>query len=133
MTTFSRLTQEREEQLALDQFRDASGLLPGQNGRGANPPDFVVTYGAHRTSVETTRFHKGSDERGGSKAAAQESLEQRFVDRARTFFEGAQPNLYGEVRPYLVHGVLTRRNVDEYATLFAAVVPDLMPPTPFGG
>lgn len=127
---FAALTQEQEEQFALDQFRGASGLLPGQDRRGANPPDFVVTNGADRTSVETTRFHKDAGEKGGSKAAAQESLEQRFVDRARILFESAQPDLYGEVRPYIVHGVLTRRNVDEYAALFAAVVPDLMPPTP---
>lgn len=124
------LTQEQEEQFALDQFRGASGLLPGEDQRGGNPPDFVVSHGTHRTSVETTRYHEGSDQRGGAQAAERESIEQRFVDRARTMFEAAHAHLYGEVRPYLVHGVLTRRNVDEYAALFATVVPELMPPAP---
>jgi len=127
---FVTLTQEQEEQFALDQFRGASGLLPGKVQRGGNPPDFVVSNGIHHTSVETTRFHKGAEEEGGSVEAARESTEQRFINRAQTIFEAANPNLYAEVRPYLVHGALTRRNVDEYAALFAAVVPELLPPAP---
>ena len=130
MAAFAALTQEQEEQFALDQFRGASGLLPGDYQRGQNPPDFVVTNGTDRTSVETTRFHKGAEQQGGSEEAARESIEQRFVDRAQTIFEAAHPDLCAEVRPYLVHGVLTRRNVDEYAALFAEVVPELMPPAP---
>jgi hypothetical protein len=130
MAAFATFTQEQEEQFALDQFRGASGLLPGKDHRGGNPPDFVVTNGTYRTSVETTRFHKGAEQKGGSAEAARESTEQRFVDRAQTIFEAAHPNLYAEVRPYLVHGLLTRGNVDEYAALFAVVVPDLMPPAP---
>lgn len=58
------LTKEQEEQFALDQFRGASGLLPGKDRRvRPDPPDFVVTNGVHRTAVETTRYHRVPDKR----------------------------------------------------------------------
>src|SRR6266851_9020886 len=78
------LTQEQEEQLALDQFRSASRLLPGKEQRVvADPPDFVVTNGAHRTSVETTRYHKDAGRPGGSEAARHEGNEQQLAARAQ--------------------------------------------------
>jgi hypothetical protein len=120
----------QEEQLALDQFRHRSGLLPGQDSRGADPPDFIITNGVQRTSVETTAFHKGSGERGGSMAAAQESNAQQLVERAQTVFEAAHPDLLVEVRPYLMRDRIVRRELNQQAKLVADAVADKVPPMP---
>lgn len=124
------LTQKQEEQLALDQFRRASGLLPGQDSRGADPPDFIVTSGTHRTSVETTAFHKGWEEKGGSKAAADESKAQLLTDRAQTIFEASYPDVHVEVRPVLMGDRIARREVDHHAQLVADAVAACVPSLP---
>jgi hypothetical protein len=128
----NNITQQQEEQLALDQFRAASGLLPGHESRGADPPDFVIANAAHRIAVETTRYHKGAGEKGGSEEAAREGNERLLVSRAQTIFEAEHPDLHVEVRPYIVHGRLTRRNLKDYAPLLARAVADLAPPEPTG-
>jgi hypothetical protein len=125
------LTQEQEEQLALDQFRSASGLLPGKDQRVVpDPPDFVVTNGAHRTSVETTRYHRDAGQPGGSEAARHEGNEQQLAASAQAIFEAAHPDLFAEVRPYFVHGVLSKQNLNDYAALLAEAVAVLMPSAP---
>jgi hypothetical protein len=125
------LTKEQEEQFALDQFRGASGLLPGKDRRvRPDPPDFVVTNGAHRTAVEMTRYHKGAGQEGGSAEARHEGDEQQLAERARAIFAAAHPDLHAEVRPYFVHGVLNRRNMNEYAALLADAVAVMLPPEP---
>jgi hypothetical protein len=125
------LTKEQEEQFALDQFRGASGLLPGKDSRvRPDPPDFVVTNGAHRTAVETTRYHKGAGQEGGSAEARHEGNEQQLAARARAIFAAAHPDLHAEVRPYFVHGVLNRHNMNDYAELLAEAVAVLLPPEP---
>ena len=131
MSASVTLTQEQEEQLALDQFRGASGLLLGQERRVVpDPPDFVVTNGAHRTSVETTRYHKDAGQPGGSAAARHEGNEQQLAARAQAIFEAAHPDLFAEVRPYIVHGVLSKQNLNDYAALLARAVAVLMPSAP---
>jgi hypothetical protein len=125
------LTQEQEEQLALDQFRGVSGLLPGNDQRVVpDPPDFVVTNGAHRTSVEMTRYHKDAEQPGGSVAARHEGNEQQLAARAQAIFEAVHPDLFAEVRPYIVHGVLSKQNLNNYAALLAEAVAVLMPSAP---
>lgn len=117
----------------LDQFRRVSGLLPGQDSRGADPPDFIITNGAHRTSVETTAFHKGSEDKGGSKAAADESNAQLLVDRAQRIFEAAHPDIHIEVRPYLMVDRVARRDVDRLANLVAHAIAIRLPELPEAG
>ncbi len=124
------MNQEDEERFALDQFRGASGLLLGKDERGANPPDFVVTNGAHRTAVETTRYHKGAGREGGSEEARHEGNEQQLVARAQAIFEAAHPDLHAEVRPYIVHGVLSKQNLNDYAARLAQAVAVLIPADP---
>src|SRR5262249_48090974 len=97
----ARTKQQPEEHLALEQLRPISGLLPGRDSRGADPPDFIITNGIHFTSVEMTAFHRGSEERGGSKAAGDESNAQQLVERAQAILERDNPDLHVEVRPYL--------------------------------
>jgi len=131
MSASATLTQEQEEQLALDQFRGASGLLPGKDQRVVpDPPDFVVTKGAHRTSVETTRYHKDAGQPGGSETARNEGNEQQLAARAQAIFKAAHPDLFAEVRPYIVHGVLSKQNLNDYAALLVEAVAVLMPPAP---
>ena len=133
MVASARVRQRQEEQLALDQFRRVSGLLPGTSSRGADPPDFIIVNGARRTSVETTAFHKGSAQKGGSKEAADESNAQQVTERAQTIFEAAHPDLQVEVRPFLVKDRIARRELDHYAELIACAVADRVPPVPEHG
>jgi hypothetical protein len=130
MVATARVKQKQEEQLALDQFRRISGMLPGSASRGADPPDFIITNGAGQTSVETTAFHKGWKEKGGSKAAADESNAQLVIDRAQTIFEAAQPDIHVEVRPVLMVDRIARREVDHHAQLVADAVGAAVPPLP---
>jgi hypothetical protein len=129
----ARVAQHQEEQLALDQFRRASELLPGEASRGNDPPDFVIVNGAHRISVETTAFHKGSDVKGGSKEATDESNAQRLVERAQTIFESTHPDIHIEVRPYLMRDRIERRDLGRLAELFADAVASRVPPLPEEG
>jgi len=133
MSASVTLTQEQEEQLALDQFRGASGLLPGKDDRvRPDPPDFGVTNGAHRTAVETTRYHKGAGEPGGSPGARLEGNKQQLAGRAQAIFEAENPHLYAEVRPYILPARLTKKNLTDYARWLATEVARHMPadPTP---
>jgi hypothetical protein len=129
----AHVRQQQEEQLALDQFRRVSGLLPGKASRGADPPDFIITNGGRLTSVETTAFHKGSEEKGGSKAAADESNAQLLTDRAQAIFEASYPDVHVEVWPVLIADRIARREVDHHAQLVADAVAKGVPPTPDDG
>lgn len=126
----SRVKQQREEQFALDQFRRISGLLPGSDARGADPPDFIIRNGSHLTSVETTAFHKGSAEKGGSKAAAAESNAQQLVERAQATLQREYPELHIEVRPYLIRERIARRDLNRVADLIARAVASRAPAEP---
>ena len=130
MVTSARIRQQQEEQLALDLFRRISGLLPGRDSRGADPPDFIITNGTQLTSVETTAFHRGSEEKGGSKAAADESNAQRMVERAQAILERDHPDLHIEVRPYLIRDRIGRRDVDRLADLVARAIAIRAPAVP---
>jgi len=130
MVVSARVRQQQEEQLALDQFRRVSGLLPGTASRGADPPDFIILNGARQTSVETTAFHTGTEGKGGSKAAADESNAQQLTERAQAIFEATHPDVHVEVRPYLMRDRIARRELDHYAELVARAVADQVPPLP---
>jgi hypothetical protein len=128
-----RVRQQQEEQLAVDQFRRVSGLLPGAASRGAEPPDFIILNGGRQTSVETTAFHKGWEEKGGSKAAADESNAQLVTDRAQAIFEAVHPDVHVEVRPVLIVDRIARREVDHHAQLVAEAVGAAVPSLPEDG
>jgi hypothetical protein len=130
MVASARIRQQQEEQLALDQFRRISGLLPGRDSRGADPPDFIITNGIHLTSVETTAFRRGSEEKGGSKAAADESNAQRLVERAQAILERDHPDLHVEVRPYLIRDRIARRDLNRLADLVARAIVSRAPVVP---
>lgn len=133
MVASARVRQQQEEQLALEQFRRVSGLLPGTASRGADPPDFIIVNGALQTSVETTQFHKSSKEKGGSKEAADESNAQLLTERAQAIFETTHPDVHVEVRPFLVRDRIARRELDHYAELVARAVAKRVPPLPEDG
>jgi len=130
MVASARIRQHQEEQLALDQFRHVSGLLPGRDTRGADPPDFIITSGSHVASVEATAFHKGSEEKGGSKAAADESNAQQLVERAQAILERDHPDLRLEVRPYLIRDRIARRDLNRLADLVARAIASRAPAVP---
>jgi len=132
MVAFAGLTQKQEEQLALDQFRRGTGLLPGiDKPVEQDPPDFVITNGGRRTSVETTRYHKQAGE-DGSKDAERESNEQLLVSRAQRIFEAEHPDLHLEVRVHMVPASVTRPSVRIYAPMLARAAAVLAPPEPTG-
>lgn len=126
MAGFWNLTQEQEEQLALDQFRAASGLLPGKDERVVpDPPDFVVVDGDRRTAVEVTRFHKSAGA-AGSADAKQEGNEQLLVSIAQRIFESEHLDLHVEVVPHFV-GVINRRGLRTLARALADAVAAFTP------
>jgi hypothetical protein len=128
-TAVSRGEQRAEERFALDRFRDVSGELPGVVEWGPDPPDFVITDGGRRTTVEMTRYHQDSG-KDGSPRARQESLEWRVLARAQTRFEAMCPGVWVHVEPYFREGVLTKRDVPELAERLARLVADELPPDP---
>jgi hypothetical protein len=130
LVTSARRRQQQEDQLALDQFRRISGLLPGIYSRGADPPDFVIANGIHLTSVEMTAFHSGSHEKGGSKAAADEGNAQRLIERAQAILARDHPDPHVEVRPYLITDRLARRGLDRLADLLAQAIARRAPAVP---
>ena len=130
MVAFVGLTQKQEEQLALDQFRAGTGLIPGVAELAEqDPPDFVITNGGRRMSVEVTRYHKQAG-KSGSTDAEHESNEQLLVSRAKRILESEHPDMLVEVRVHLISGTVTRSNLRIYAPLLARAVAILAPPEP---
>lgn len=126
----AREDQEAEEDMALDVFRRASGMLPGAVTRvQPDPPDFLITDGAIRVSVEMTRYHQDSGA-GGSDGAKQEALERRVLTAAQTRFEESNPNVHVRVSPYFREGALRKTNVHQVAERVAKVVSQIVPSAP---
>jgi len=125
----SQQSKQAEERIALDRFREKSGLLKGEVARGADPPDFLITDGAHLVAVEMTRYHQQSG-RKGSPGAKREALESRIVQRAQVIFEAANPDVHVMVSPYFVHDDLNRHDLEKHATWLADAVKALTPPMP---
>ena len=123
------MDQGHEEQLALDVLRQVSRLLPGPDRRGADPPDFIVTDGERRISIEMTRYHQDSGPRG-SEGAKRESLEQRVMAVAQDVFEASNPGVRVRVSPYFREGSLRRANVRAVAERVAILVAKAIPSDP---
>lgn len=122
--------KEDEEQMALDRFRDVSGLLAGVMTRvRLDPPDFLITDGARRVAVEMTRYHhdSGAD---GSEGAKREALERRVMAAAQTYFEALGPNVHVSVSPYFREGTLRKGNVRHVAERIAKLVRQIIPSEP---
>lgn len=123
--------QEAEEGHALDVFRRASGLLPGVPARlRPDPPDYLITDGPWRVSVEMTRYHQDSGGPGGSAKAAKEALEASITARAQQLFEESHPGVHLLVSPFFMHEQLHRRLLYSYADRLARAVTTLIPPMP---
>jgi len=123
--------QLAEERHALDRFRSLSSELPGVVERGPDPPDFIVTDGDRRVTVEMTRYHQNSRSEG-SPMARQESLEWRLMERAGIRFEAEHPGAWVHVEPFFRKGELTKGNVRDLADRLASLVADELPPDPSG-
>lgn len=116
--------------MALDRFREASGLLPGAVTRvNPDPPDFLITNGARRVAVEMTRYHHDSGAKG-SEGAKRETLERRVMAAAQTDFEASTPNVHVRVSPYFREGTLRRSNVRHVAERVAKLVTQIIPVGP---
>jgi hypothetical protein len=127
----NRDDHEAEELFALERFRTKSGELVGAVSRGANPPDFVISDGDRRVTIEMTRYHEDSGRNSeDSPRARDEMLQRRLMTKAQHLFEAAHPDVYIRVSPFFRQGVLTKRNVQELAERLAVVVAETMPPTP---
>jgi len=92
--------------------------------------DEFLANGIHLMSVETTAFHSGSDEKGGSKAAADEANAQWLIERAPAILARVHPDLHVEVRPYLITDRLARRELDRLADLLAQAMGRRAPAVP---
>jgi hypothetical protein len=121
------MTKEDEERMALDRFRQASGQLSGVVTRGADPPDFLITDGAHSVAVEMTRYHQAPGPKG-SPLAKREADENRIVTTALQIFEAANPNVHLLVDFHFGYESLSRRQVLELPPLLADAVAALIPP-----
>jgi hypothetical protein len=120
--------KEDEERMALDRFRQASGLLSGAVTLvKPDPPDLLIEQGGRRIAVEMTRHHQDSGPKG-SKQAEQEEIEDRVVAMAQTLFEAAHPGVHLLVSPFFNHGSLNRRDLKLYAERLAHAVAGLIPP-----
>lgn len=116
--------------MALDRFRTASGLLPGEPTRvRPDPPDFLVDDGARRIAVEMTRYHQDSGPTG-SPGAEREALEGQLTARAQAIFEEANPGLHVWVHPYFGYRKVDRRDLPKNAKRLADAVRALTPPPP---
>lgn len=123
------MKKHEEEQLALDSLRAVSGLLPGTVVRGSDPPDFIVTDGARRISVEMTRYHQDSGPRG-SERARQEVLERRAMTTAQQLFQASHPDVDVFVSPMFRMGSLRRDSVRDVAERIAQLVAHAIPTLP---
>jgi len=124
------MDQRLEECIALTRFRERSGLLPGFLERVvSDPPDFLITDGAHRTAVELTRYLQRAGPRG-SKLAQQEAMEMRVVARARELFEAAHRGVYVYVSPFFKIQEIKPDDVESYAAALARLVSEVLPDDP---
>lgn len=129
-TVSSRAAQEAEEEMALDVFRRASGLLPGVVTRvQPDPPDFLIADRAGRVSAEMTRYHHDAGTRG-SEGAKREALERRVIAAAQLSFETLKPDLHVSVLPVFREGALRRGNVPQVAERIAKLVTQVIPSEP---
>jgi hypothetical protein len=119
--------QKAEECLALTRFREASGQLPGTLERVVqDPPDFLITDGPRKTSVEMTRYLQQAGERG-SPEAHREAMEMRVVARAKEIFEAAHLDVYVNVSPFFKISRIKRVDVEPYAQALAQLVWNALP------
>jgi hypothetical protein len=126
----AREDQEAEEDMALDVFRRASGLLPGAATRvHQDPPDFLITDDARRVSVEMTRYHHDAGA-AGSEGAKREALERQVMAAAQLYFETLKPDVYVSVLPVFREGTLRRGNVPHVAERLAKLVTEMTPSEP---
>jgi hypothetical protein len=122
--------QEAEEDMALDVFRNASGLLAGVVTRvKPDPPDFLIANRARRVAVEMTRYHHDWGE-PNSKGAREEVVERQVMAAAQTHFEALVPNVHVRVAPYFREGTLRSDNIQEVAERLAKLVAQVIPPAP---
>jgi hypothetical protein len=126
----AKAEQEAEESMALEVFRLASGLLPGQVTRvQQDPPDFLVTNGGRSAAVEMTRYHRDAGP-GGSEGAKHETLERRVVATAQSLFEASEPIVRLSVSPFFREGMLRRSNIQQVAEQLAKLVTQILPSVP---